>query len=71
MTFHSFPERESKQLEFKSKLPDFRKLIKTCVAFANGVGGRIIIGVDDKTRKVLGASLKGSVPKDVENVSFH
>lgn len=51
-----YPERESKFLEFKSKLPTFLALTKTCIAFANGVGGRIIIGVDDETREVVGAS---------------
>ncbi|HEU5280459.1 MAG TPA: RNA-binding domain-containing protein [Gammaproteobacteria bacterium] len=45
---------ESKVLEFKSKLPHFSSLIKTCVAFANGLGGKIMVGIDDKTRQVLG-----------------
>lgn len=49
-----YPERESKSLEFKSKLPNFNNLIKTCVAFANGIGGKIIIGVDDKSRSIIG-----------------
>ena len=51
-----FPERESKLLEFKLKVPKFDVLIKTCIAFANAAGGRIIIGVDDISRKVAGAS---------------
>ena len=50
----SVTERESKTLEFKSKLPIFSNLIKTCVAFANGFGGKIIIGIDDKTRRLTG-----------------
>lgn len=29
------------------------ELIKTCVAFANGAGGKIIIGVEDKTTEVI------------------
>lgn len=49
-----YPERESKDLEFKLKLPKFDNLVKTCVAFANGTGGKIIIGVDDKSRKIIG-----------------
>ncbi|MDO8953886.1 MAG: ATP-binding protein [Gammaproteobacteria bacterium] len=53
-----YSERESKSLEFKSQIPDFLKLIKTCVAFANGIGGKIIIGVDDKTRSVIGVDDK-------------
>lgn len=51
---YQFAERESKSLEFKSKLPQFNQLVKTCVAFANGIGGKIIIGVDDKTHEVVG-----------------
>lgn len=52
-----FPERESRILEFKSQLPNFQNLIKTCVAFANGTGGKIVIGVDDKTRALVGVSI--------------
>ncbi len=49
-----YPERESRNLEFKSQLPNFHNLIKTCVAFANGTGGIIVIGVNDKTREIIG-----------------
>ncbi len=51
---YRYLERESKLLEFKSKLPQFHQLVKTCVAFSNGSGGKIIIGVDDKTHEVIG-----------------
>lgn len=54
-----YPERESKSLEFKSQLPKkFINLIKTCVAFANGVGGKIIIGVDNDSREIVGVDDK-------------
>lgn len=49
-----YPERESKILEFKSTVKKFDGIIKTSVAFANGVGGKIIIGIEDDTRKVIG-----------------
>ncbi len=49
-----YPERESKSLEFKSQLPHFKEIIKTCVAFANGVGGELVVGVEDGTCEVLG-----------------
>ena len=49
-----YPERESKSVEFKSQLPAFKELIKTCVAFANGAGGELIIGIEDGTRQVIG-----------------
>jgi ATP-dependent DNA helicase RecG len=51
-----YPERESKTLELKLRLPDFRALAKTCIAFANCSGGDIVIGVEDGTRKIVGVS---------------
>ncbi len=48
-----YPERESKSLEFKVKLPKFQSLIKTCIAFANGSGGSIIVGIEDDTRRIV------------------
>ena len=47
-----YPQREGKSIEFKEVPPDFGKLIRTCVAFANTSGGDLIIGVTDKTREV-------------------
>ncbi len=55
---HVYPERESKTLEFKSQVPSFLSLIKTCVAFANTAGGSIIIGVEDNDRKIVGITDK-------------
>jgi len=54
MTKLYFQERESKVIEFKSTVQRFESIIKTAVAFANGIGGKIIIGVDDQTREILG-----------------
>jgi ATP-dependent DNA helicase RecG len=51
-----YPERESKTLELKWRLPDFRALAKACVAFANCAGGEIVIGVKDVSREVVGVS---------------
>lgn len=45
---------EGKTLEFKQDLSSPRKMLKTLVAFANTAGGRIIIGIEDKTHKSLG-----------------
>lgn len=49
-----FNGEESKNLEFKSQLSKFENLIKTCIAFANGSGGQILIGIEDKTKKIIG-----------------
>jgi ATP-dependent DNA helicase RecG len=51
-----YPERESKTVELKSRLPEFRTLAKTCIAFANSSGGEIVIGVEDGSREIIGVS---------------
>ena len=46
---------ESKNIEYKVSLPDKNeKYMKTLVAFANTQGGKLIVGVDDKTHQVVG-----------------
>lgn len=46
---------ESKNVEYKVIVPDkSEKYMKTVVAFANTQGGRLVIGIDDKTHQVVG-----------------
>lgn len=60
MTIEEILAGESKNVEFKVQRPDkSMKYMKTVVAFANGKGGRIIFGIDDKTREVVG------IPEDI------
>lgn len=60
MTIEEIMAGESKNVEFKVQRPkDSFKYVKTVVAFANGEGGRIIFGVDDKSREVVG------IPKEI------
>ncbi|MGA2686347.1 MAG: helix-turn-helix domain-containing protein [Verrucomicrobiota bacterium] len=47
-------QHEGKTLEFKRDLSSPDKVMRTLVAFANGAGGRLLIGVEDGSRKVLG-----------------
>ena len=54
---------ERLSLEFKQELPqDARKWVKTIAAFANGAGGKSVIGVNDK-REFVGnvAAMFGNV----------
>ncbi|MCA1793873.1 MAG: ATP-binding protein [Desulfobacteraceae bacterium] len=45
---------EGRTLEFKRQVPDkLDNIVKTVVAFSNGSGGEIIIGVDDD-RNLIG-----------------
>ncbi|GHT82493.1 hypothetical protein FACS1894125_5080 [Actinomycetota bacterium] len=45
---------EGKQLDFKRDLSGKSGIIKTIVAFANTAGGKILIGVKDKTKEIVG-----------------
>ena len=48
---------ESKNIEYKITLPDkSEKYMKTVIAFANTQGGKLIIGIDDKTHEVVGVN---------------
>mgnify|MGYP000850568102 FL=1 len=60
MTIEEILAGESKSVEFKVQRPDKSiKYMKSVIAFANGKGGRIVFGVDDKTREVIG------IPEDI------
>lgn len=64
-----FDIRESKTIEIKETIPQKSQLIKTCVAFANGSGGEIIIGVEDSSHKIIGVSdqVRDKIFEDIAN----
>lgn len=47
---------EGKTLEFKESLQSLSGIVKTIIAFANTAGGIIVIGVEDKNKKIIGVS---------------
>ena len=49
---------ESRRLEFKEVLPKGDQLVKTVIAFANGAGGKIVLGVKNEPKEIVG------VPED-------
>ena len=54
---------ESKNIEYKVTVPDkSEKYMKTVVAFANGKGGKIFFGVDDKTLEIVGMNTEKILP---------
>jgi predicted HTH transcriptional regulator len=60
MTIEEIMSGESKNLEFKVARPEKNiKYMKSVIAFANGKGGKIVFGIDDKTREVIG------IPEDI------
>ena len=60
---------ESANIEFKVEVPKkSEKYIKSVIAFANTAGGKIIIGVDDKTHEIIGVD-KNEVFKIIDNIT--
>jgi predicted HTH transcriptional regulator len=47
-------QHEGKTLEFKRDVSSPDSLMRTIVAFANGAGGTVVVGVEDRTRRVRG-----------------
>src|SRR5947208_3306111 len=47
---------EGKTLEYKRDLSSPEKALRSLVAFANTSGGILLIGVEDKSRRVCGVS---------------
>lgn len=47
-------EPESRRLEFKGRFPKGEQMARTAVAFANGAGGKIVFGVKDSPREIIG-----------------
>jgi ATP-dependent DNA helicase RecG len=46
--------QESKILEFKQDVVSHEGILKTLIAFANTSGGTLVIGVEDRTKHILG-----------------
>lgn len=58
--YDEIQQGESRTLEFKKELPaDSSKWVKTIIAFANGAGGRLVIGVSNQ-HEVVG------IPKETD-----
>ena len=69
MTIEEILAGESKNVEFKESLPEKNiKYMKSVVAFANGTGGKIIFGIADKTREVVGFD-KEDVFKEMDAIA--
>lgn len=60
---------EGKNLEYKEVIPgNTQNFVKTVIAFANGEGGKIVFGVNDKTHEVTGVD-SGSVFSMIDAVT--
>ena len=59
MSIQEILKGESKNVEYKMKLPArSEKYLKSVIAFSNTSGGKILIGVEDQTGKIVGVDEK-------------
>jgi predicted HTH transcriptional regulator len=61
---------ESRKLEFKREFPAKSDVLKTIVAFANGAGGELIIGVSDKHREIVGIENPLELEEKIANMVY-
>jgi len=54
ITIEEIRNGENRKLEFKESMPESSKITKTAIAFSNGAGGKLIIGIKDKTNEIIG-----------------
>ncbi len=59
---------EGKTLEFKRDLSSPGHVLRTIVAFANSSGGILLIGIEDRTRNVIGVANPLDVQERLANV---
>jgi len=59
MTLQDIIKGESKNVEFKVELPKkSEKYMKSVIAFSNTSGGKIVIGIDDESKEIIGVNEK-------------
>jgi hypothetical protein len=79
-------QNESKVLEFKESVDPIQKILATIVAFSNTSGGKIVLGIEDKTKIIKGIdniqqaeeklassiydSIEPQVVPNIETISF-
>lgn len=61
-------QHEGKTLEFKRDLSSPDKVMRSLVAFANGAGGVLIVGVEDRTRRVAGVADAAKVEEQLASL---
>lgn len=59
---------ENKTVEFKEIIPNSKKISQTAVAFANGAGGKIFIGITDN-RKIIGIDENLDIFKTIDDLN--
>jgi predicted HTH transcriptional regulator len=68
--FNKIKQPESRKLEFKEKFTEKSKMLKTIIAFSNGAGGELIIGISDKEREIIGVKDPLLLEEKISNMIY-
>jgi len=60
---------EGQSVEFEKTVPTEDDIAREMVAFANADGGKIIYGLDDKNKHLVGVELTPNLKENIENVA--
>src|SRR4051794_14108131 len=61
---------ENSKVEFKLNASKVQGIVREVIAFANRTGGVIVVGVDDKTRKVVGVDDPQTVEQQIAQAVY-
>ena len=68
LTLDEIKNNESKNIEFKEVIPqDYKKFLKTVVAYSNCAGGKIIFGIQDGTLEPVG--IKDDIHQTIDRLT--
>ena len=68
LTLDEIKNNESKNIEFKEVIPqDYKKFLKTVVAYSNCAGGKIIFGIQDGTLELVG--IKDDIHQTIDRLT--
>ncbi|MEA3343907.1 MAG: ATP-binding protein [archaeon] len=64
-------QKENKDLDYKSELPDAKRVAQLVAAFYNSRGGRIVLGVEDESREPTGLDDAGKTEHKFVQIIRH
>ena len=61
---------ESRKLEFKREFRSKSSILNTIVAFANGAGGELVLGITNDDRKIIGIKEPLLLEEKISNLVY-
>ena len=65
---HFLNQGEGQSVEFDKYIPSLEDIAREYVAFANSDGGRVILGIDDKNKHLMGVTIEDDTISKLEAI---